>query len=96
MDHPLICPVFFLPELGLRDDVEVPCFYYPGNFCIQAEAPLSGVIVDFTAAMTTKGLSQIISGLAHSAKQHTLDLVFCSGHEDGDLRVEELPLVQLS
>lgn len=54
------------------------------------------MIADVIAAMTTKGLSQIIFGLTHSAKEHTLDLVFCSGHEDGDMRVEDLPLVQLS
>lgn len=50
--------------------------------------------LDFTASVTTTGLSQVITVPTHCAGP-MLDLVFCSEQEEYDLRVEELMMVPL-
>ena len=66
-----------------------------GDVNIHAEAALSGAAQDFMVSMTTMGLSQHTIGPTHVAG-HTLDLVFTTGHGDGDLKVGDLSSVPLS
>uniref|UniRef100_A0A8D2IPS6 Reverse transcriptase domain-containing protein n=1 Tax=Varanus komodoensis TaxID=61221 RepID=A0A8D2IPS6_VARKO len=63
-----------------------------GDFNLHAETVLTGAAQDFMASM---GLSQHVIGPTHE-RGHSLDLVFSTEQEEGDLRVRNLSLTPLS
>ncbi|KAF7246310.1 Tyrosine-protein kinase Yes, partial [Varanus komodoensis] len=87
-----------LPELTeiVSDLVlKTPRMLVLGDFNLHAEMVLTGAAQDFIASMAAMGLSQRFSGPTHECG-HTLDLVFLTGQEEGDLRVRNLSLTPLS
>lgn len=56
------------------------------DLSIHAEATWLGVAQDFIVSMIPMCLSQVTTGPTHCVS-HTLDLVFGSGQEEGDLKV---------
>ncbi|KAF7251291.1 Dystrophin, partial [Varanus komodoensis] len=92
------CPTVSLPELTeiISDLVlRTPRMLVLGDFNLRAETGLTGAAQDFMASMTAMGLSQHVTGPTHE-RGHTLDLVFSTGQEEGDLRVRNLSLMPLS
>ena len=65
------------------------------DFNIHTKAALVVVSQDFMTSMMTMGLSQVVSAPTHTV-EHTLDLVFCTRVDVGDMGVEELSAVPLS
>ncbi|KAF7249427.1 Galectin-related protein, partial [Varanus komodoensis] len=65
-----------------------------GDFNLHAETVLSRAAQDFTAFMTAMGLSQHVIGPTHE-RGHTLDLVFSTGKEEGDLRRRPVELFRM-
>ncbi|KAF7242125.1 Transcription factor COE3 [Varanus komodoensis] len=55
------------------------------DFNLHTETVLTGTAQDFMASMAAMGLSQHVIGPTHK-RGHTLDLVFSTGQEEGDLR----------
>ncbi|KAF7242353.1 putative RNA-directed DNA polymerase from transposon BS [Varanus komodoensis] len=89
------CPTDSLPELTeiVSDLVlKTPRMLVLGDFILHAKTVLTGVAQDFMASM---GLSQHVIGPTHE-RGHTLDRVFLTGQEEGDLRVRNLSLTPLS
>ncbi|KAF7234862.1 50S ribosomal protein L1 [Varanus komodoensis] len=96
--HAPFCPTDSLPELTeivLDLVLRTPRMLVLGDFNLHAETVLTGVAQDFMASMVAMGLSQHISGLTYE-RGNTLDLVFSTGKEEGDLRVRNLSLMPLS
>ncbi|KAF7250183.1 putative RNA-directed DNA polymerase from transposon BS [Varanus komodoensis] len=92
------CPTVSLPELTeiVSDLVlRTPRMLVLGDFNLHAESGLTGAAQDFMASMTAMGLSQHVSAPTHE-HGHTLNLVFSTGQEEGDLRVRNLCLTPLS
>ncbi|KAF7250260.1 EGF-like repeat and discoidin I-like domain-containing protein 3 [Varanus komodoensis] len=87
-----------LPELTeiVSDLVlKTPRMLVLGDFNLHAETVLTGAAQDFMASMMAMGLSQHVIGPTHE-HGHTLDLVFSTGQEEGDLRMSNLCLTPLS
>ncbi|KAF7238196.1 WD repeat-containing protein on Y chromosome [Varanus komodoensis] len=92
------CPSDSLTELTeiVSDLVlKTPRMLVLGDFNLHAETGLTGAVQDFMASMTAMGLSQHVIGPTHE-RGHTLDLVFSTGQEEGDLRVRNLCLTPFS
>ncbi|KAF7253150.1 hypothetical protein EYD10_01179 [Varanus komodoensis] len=92
------CPTDSLPkltEIVSNLVLKTPRMLVLRDFNLHAETVLTGAAQDFMASMAVKGLSQHVSGLTHECG-HTLDLVFLTGQEEGDLRVRNLCLTPLS
>ncbi|KAF7237672.1 Holo-[acyl-carrier-protein] synthase [Varanus komodoensis] len=75
--------------------LKTPRMLVLGDFNLHAETVLTGAAQDFMDSMMAMGLSQHVIGPTHE-RGHTLDLVFSTGQEEGDLRVRNLRLTPLS
>ncbi|KAF7244207.1 Autophagy-related protein 17 [Varanus komodoensis] len=80
-----------ISDLVLRN----PRMLVLGDFNLHAETGLTRAAQDFMVSMTAIGLSQHVTGPTHECG-HTLDLVFSTGQEEGDLKVRNLCLTPLS
>ncbi|KAF7243102.1 RNA-directed DNA polymerase from mobile element jockey [Varanus komodoensis] len=65
-----------------------------GDFNLHAKTVLTGAAQDFMASMAAMGLSQHVIGPTHE-HGHTLDLVFSTGQEEGDLRCHPAELFRV-
>ncbi|KAF7254272.1 putative RNA-directed DNA polymerase from transposon BS, partial [Varanus komodoensis] len=75
-----------LTEIVSELVLKTPRMLVLGDFNLHAETVLTGVVLDFMTSMAAMGLSQHVIGPTHE-RGHTLDLVFSTGQEEGDLRV---------
>ncbi|KAF7243612.1 Carbamoyl-phosphate synthase [ammonia], mitochondrial, partial [Varanus komodoensis] len=88
-------PLPELTEIVLDLVLKTPRMLVLGDFNLHAKTVLTGAAQDFMASMMAMGLSQHVIGPTHKCG-HTLDLVFLTGQEEGDLRVKNLCLTPLS